>query len=333
MIRNTLDLLSLLLSISPFLIPLLIWSIVSILLVKSIKKHENKYYWVFGIVAAIYVIPTLLRVFGITLPINITSLPILNVIFSEYSSAAYLVHPVIVIIMYMGALNPKIKYVGQLMSIRKQLSIIVGFSVLAHCIKRILFTFPRAWSYFANYKESVSSPRVVSELGSGITNFVLVLGIVMTILFLVLWITSFDSVRKKMGGKKWKRVQRWSYGLYAMLFIHAVGLQLGGLVSTIAREKIQKEQTTLVSSENNQTKQVTSDNKSIESKNNKQNSSSVESSQQKRKKSFRISDVKTSSKFRAYFNITIYILVYGSYLYFRLRKARKDKLRRLANRG
>ncbi len=243
MIRTILDSLTLLLTASPFLLSLMVWAVLSIALAKSIKRHSNTYYWVFGVLATIYALPMLLRACGINLPFNVTSLPVIGSIFSEFSSAAYFVHPVIVIIMYMGAFTPKVRYIGRLMSIRKELSIIVGFPVIAHCVKRIINTFPKSWNYFANYEESVANPKVVSEVGSAISNGVLVLGIVMTALFLLLWVTSFDSVRRSMGGKRWKRVQRWSYGLYAMLFIHAVGLQLGGLINTYATENKQKVET------------------------------------------------------------------------------------------
>ena len=63
---------------------------------------------------------------------------------------------------------------------------------------------PGAWNYFADHDTLVAEDRVVSALGQGITNGVFLLGIVMTVLFLVLWVTSFDRIRKRMGYKNGK---------------------------------------------------------------------------------------------------------------------------------
>lgn len=90
------------------------------------------------------------------------------------------------------------------MLIRKELSIIVGFAVIPHALKRILLVVPGAWNYFADHDTLVAEDRVVSALGQGITNGVFLLGIVMTVLFLVLWVTSFDRIRKRMGYKNGK---------------------------------------------------------------------------------------------------------------------------------
>jgi DMSO/TMAO reductase YedYZ heme-binding membrane subunit len=51
----------------------------------------------------------------------------------------------------------------------------------------------------------------------------------MAILFPVLWVRSFDFVHKRLGAVKWRKVQRLSYILYAMFFIHSVCLNIGRL--------------------------------------------------------------------------------------------------------
>lgn len=111
----------------------------------------------------------ILNIFGIDM-VNIIYLPILGDIFIEFTYATYFIHPMLVIIMYMGALNPKIPAVGKLMLIRKELSIIVGFAVIPHALKRILLVVPGAWNYFADHDTLVAEDRVVSALGQGITN-------------------------------------------------------------------------------------------------------------------------------------------------------------------
>lgn len=241
MINAALDLIEFLKSNFAFAFALAVYTVLAIALAKSIKKNEKVYYWIFGVISFCFIIPSVCRLVGVTLPFSLGNIPIVGLSASELSSAANFIHPVLVIIMYMGALSPKIPAVGRLMSIRKELSIIVGFPVLAHAVKRVFGSFPSGWNFFFNNEEYMASPRVSSALGSGITSFAFMLGLLMTILFLVLWITSFDSVRRKMGGKTWKSVQRWSYGLYAMLFLHSLCLSLGGLVSDKARAAQQAE--------------------------------------------------------------------------------------------
>ena len=122
----------------------------------------------------------------------------------------------------------------------KELSILVGFPFFAHIAKRLFHTFPESWGFFANYEESIADPRVVSVAGETIQHSVFILGVVMTILFLVLWVTSFDSVHRKLGAKRWKSVQRWSYARYAMLLLHS-GIQTETLMSYNASRRLKRE--------------------------------------------------------------------------------------------
>ncbi len=332
MFRTALDLMEMIISITPFLFSLLALTVLSIALSKSIKRHAKVYYWIVGTLCLGFAIPVMGRFFGISLP-SISSIPVLGTIASEISNAAYFLHPMLVIIMFMGAFSPKNRYIGRLMTIRTELSILVGFPFFAHIAKRLFFTFPRSWSFLMNYEESISNPRVVSVAGATIEHSVFVLGVVMTALFLVLWITSLGSVRRSMGQRKWKSVQRWSYALYAMLFIHSMGIQIGNLMNYNATQEIaalKAQQTELVASiaiSGNNEQASAQTNTKVESQN-KQSQQKVQDSKE-RKKPFSLEDVKPNRGTRAKINMTIYILIYGSYLFFRLRKARRDKRKRL----
>ncbi|MFI3295804.1 MAG: hypothetical protein R3Y19_07265, partial [Rikenellaceae bacterium] len=132
MIKVSMEFIELFYSITPFLFSLIVYTILAIALSKSIKKHAKVYYWAFAIVSFASLIPFLLRQMGVELPFNLSALPVLGQSMNELSHAANFVHPVLVLIMFMGAFSPKIKSVGRLMSIRKELSIIVvGFPVLS----------------------------------------------------------------------------------------------------------------------------------------------------------------------------------------------------------
>ncbi|MFI3285587.1 MAG: hypothetical protein R3Y08_02930 [Rikenellaceae bacterium] len=321
MINATFDLLDFLRSNFSFLFALALYTLLAITLSKSIKTHYRAYYWLFGVISFCFIIPVSARLLGLTLPFNLGQIPLVGVAASELSSAANFIHPILVIIMYMGALSAKNKYVGRLMSIRKELSIIVGFPVLAHVVKRLFGTFPGGWQYFFDNETYMQNPRVTSALGSGITSFAFVLGLAMTILFLVLWITSFDSVHRKLGTKRWKGIQRWSYGLYAMLFIHSLCLQVGGMISDDARareQEIQKTKVEVVDS----TQGAAAAHKAPA-----QGAQAKSSGHSHGPRNFSLESVEISKSTIRWVNIFSYLLIYGSYLYLRLRKARKSKRR------
>ncbi len=346
MLNAALDLIEFLKSNFSFLFATAVYTFLAIVLAKSIKKHYKVYYWIFGLLSAGFVVPYIFRLCGVSLPVNLGAIPLFGPCISELSSAANFIHPVLVIIMYMGAFSPKHQYVGRLMSIRKELSIIVGFPVIAHATKRIFGSFLDGWQYFFNNEEYMSNPRVSSALGSGITSFVFVLGIVMFVLFLVLWITSFDSVHRKLGTQRWKSVQKWSYGLYAMLFIHALGLNVGGLISDNARAAQQSQAPRVeMVSEQGHGQQAQGQQGHGEGQSGQQGQSGhgqqaqAQQGQQAqaqqghggRPQPFSFVDkIEISRANKRWINIFILFAVYGSYLYFRLRKSREDKQKRAA---
>ncbi len=348
MINAALDLIVFLKSNFSMLFALVVYTILAIALSKSIKKHYKVYYTVFGVLSLAFVIPFACRLLGFPLSVNLGKIPLFGPCINELSSAGNFVHPVLIIIMYMGAFSPKNQYIGRLMSIRKELSIIVGFPVIAHAFKRIFASFPDGWKYFTNHEEFMQNPRVTSALGSGIQSFVFVLGLVMTILFLVLWITSFDKVHRKLGTQRWKSIQKWSYGLYAMLFIHAMGLSLGGYISDKAREEQQAAraaQTEMVAdnkggrpqrAEGQQAQQGDRAERPQRAEGQQaqqghgapQQAQAQQGGHGKKPQPFKFEEIEISRGSKRIINIVIYILIYGSYLYFRLRKAKLAKQNR-----
>lgn len=245
MIKVFLEFLEFLRTLAPLLTSLLIFTLSAVLLAKSIKKHAKVYYIAFSIPFILVAIPTILRWCGIEM-VSFTRVPVLGEILRDYIHMGSMGHPLLVIIMYMGALDTRKTYVKRLMSIRKELSIISGFPILTHSLIRVSNNFPKSLKYFTAHAEYMADPKITSELGSGISSFSMVLGIIMLAFFLPLWITSFDSVHKHMGAIKWKKLQKWSYGLYAMLFIHAMGIQVGGMISRNAAGKNEVPKTQVV---------------------------------------------------------------------------------------
>ena len=128
-----------------------------------------------------------------------------------------------VFVMYAGALPKGSRLIAPLMRIRGELSITAAILVLCHNVTygmtyfKMLFTAPAALS--------------TTQLTAAVVSIILIA------LMLVLTVTSFPSVRKKMQPKKWKQLQRSAYVFYGLMYIHVmlinVPLARGGITSYI----------------------------------------------------------------------------------------------------
>ncbi|MDR0412208.1 MAG: hypothetical protein LBH61_00185 [Dysgonamonadaceae bacterium] len=221
MIKLLFDFIQFLNTLAPLLMALGVLTFIFLLLAKSIKKHAVIYYVVFAIPAILFILRQIFSSYGITV-FEFSRGSIIGSILREYIHASGFAFPLLVIIMYIGALPAQNRYVKRLMMIRKELSIISGFPILIHTWVRLRIALG-SFDYFFGSGEAVR--------GSAFSNAIYMLGIFMAILFLVLWVTSFDAVHKWLGASRWKKVQRWSYVLYAMLFIHAMGIQTNSILN------------------------------------------------------------------------------------------------------
>jgi DMSO/TMAO reductase YedYZ heme-binding membrane subunit len=225
MVKLILQLLTFLLENCQLLTNLLVLTFIFLLLAKSIKKHPEIYYFVFAIPAILFILRQILSPMGLTL-FDFPRGSVMGNILREYVHVSGFAYPLLIIIMYMGALPIRNHIVKRLMMIRKELSIISGFPILIHSWVRLRLV-SGSFDYFFGSGEVVRNGA-----GAGFTNAAYLLGIVMAILFLVLWVTSFDVIHKWLGALRWKKVQRWSYVLYAMLFIHSICLNIGRLLGS-----------------------------------------------------------------------------------------------------
>lgn len=332
MIKLLFDFIQFLNSTAPLLFSLFIFAWLAILLAKSIKRHAVIYYTVMAIPAVLVCIPFICRRFGIE-TYNFNAIPFLGSILRDYIHMGTLGFPLLIIIMYMGALSSKKPYVKKLLSIRKELSILSGFPILTHSLVRVFNNFPKALNYFIDNDGYTTTTKVTNELGVGITNFGLVLGILMLALFIPLWATSFDSVRKRMGAVRWKKLQRLSYVLYATLFIHAMCLQVGYMLNQ--REKNMPHPTEAAVVSANSQEKSRNETAITQEKPKRGNESEAQVQNRSRNETERpaghaggvqskgFSDIKVSAKTKRYIHMATLLLIFGSYLYLRLRKARK----------
>lgn len=304
MVKLFIELLAYIRECAPLLTSLAVLTLLFVLLAKSIKKHPGLYYTLFAIPFVLVALPSLGKLFGVEIA-GFVRVPFLGEIIRDYIHMGTFGHPLLIIIMYIGALEVRKTPVKKLMSIRKEMSIISGFAVFAHSLIRVMGSVPNAFRFFADNEEYMANTKVVSALGAGFSSFSFLLGVIMLIIFIPLWVTSFDAVRKRMGNVKWKKLQKWSYVLYATLFIHAMGIQVGGMLNPRGGHAPKPIVETTVAPA---TKPATGGRVPTKS----------------------FADFKPSAQTKQYIHLISLSLIYGSYLYLRLRKAKKKTKKILA---
>lgn len=161
----------------------------------SLKKHAGIYY----IGAAVISIAVFLLEF-LPMPLFVKN-NILG-IFAKGSIGTAM----FVAVMYTGALPKGSKLIAPLMKIRGELSITAAILVLCHN-----FTYGMTYFRMLFTKTSLLS---ATQLAAAVISLVLIA------IMLVLTVTSFPSVRKKMQAKKWKQLQRTAYVFYGLMYVH-----------------------------------------------------------------------------------------------------------------
>ena len=168
------------------IISLIIVSLFIYFLKDSLKKHAGIYY----IGAAVISIAVFLIGF---LPMPLFLKNNILGIFAKGSLGTAM----FVAVMYAGALPKGSKLIAPLMKIRGELSITAAILVLCHN-----FTYGMTYFRMLFTKTSLLS---ATQLAAAVISLVLIA------IMLVLTVTSFPSVRKKMKAKKWKQLQRTAY--------------------------------------------------------------------------------------------------------------------------
>ena len=176
-------------------ISLIIVSLFIYFLKDSLKKHAGIYY----IGAAVISIAVFLIGF-LPMPLFVKN-NILG-IFAKGSLGTAM----FVAVMYADALPKGSKLIAPLMKIRGELSITAAILVLCH-------NFTYGMTYF---KMLFIKPAALSatQLTAAIISIILIT------IMLVLTVTSFQAVRKKMKAKKWKQLQRTAYVFYGLMYVH-----------------------------------------------------------------------------------------------------------------
>ena len=113
-------------------------------------------------------------------------------------------------VMYLGALDAKKPSVSKLLGIRGELSIIASILTLGH---NIIYGKKQFVNLFTNPSEMPTQALIAS-----------IISILMILIMVPLMITSFKAVRKKMRAAAWKKLQRWAYVFFALIYAHVMVL-------------------------------------------------------------------------------------------------------------
>lgn len=162
---------------------------------KALKKHPILFYSGAGIIT---IVLALIPFDGVPNFVN-------NYILALFRRGS-LATAIFIIVMYTGALKNGSALMKKLIVIRGELSIMASIMILCH---NIFF----GKTYFVRLFTSASTMPVTQFLAA-------IASLLMLVIMIPLAIMSFPKVRKKMKPKLWKRLQRFAYVFYALIYIH-----------------------------------------------------------------------------------------------------------------
>lgn len=174
--------------------------IISIIFVAVFKELLKKYPNIFYITAAVISIAAFVCSSYVTMPGWVRDY-VVGIFAKGSLGTAFFV-----LVMYASAMKNTWKATKTLMKIRGELSIMGCVLVLCHnCTYgrtyfRMLFTKP----------QSLSATQMTAAI----------ISLVLITIMIILTVTSFPNVRKKMNAVKWKKLQRTAYIFYGLIYVH-----------------------------------------------------------------------------------------------------------------
>lgn len=113
-----------------------------------------------------------------------------------------------IVVMFLGTVTTHNTITRKLMSIRGELSIIGCLSVICHNIIFGVVYFPA----LVQHPELMTTRNIAASIVT----------IILLVIMLPLFITSFKCVRKKMNAKSWKNLQRLAYPFFILIYVHVM---------------------------------------------------------------------------------------------------------------
>lgn len=120
------------------------------------------------------------------------------------------------VVMFIGAFPRESKVRHRLAPIRAELSIIACILICGHVVV-----------YGMSYAARVLGVGVLDPfVAAG-----LAVGAVLVVLLAVLGVTSLARVKARMSKRRWKRVQKWAYAFFALVYVHVIAMLLPSALS------------------------------------------------------------------------------------------------------
>ncbi len=166
-------------------------------LVLNIKKHIKLFYILALIIVVLSIGYNILYVFSGNEVSRILFLG--NQLFAK----GFLSIGLFIIVMFTGALSTKWVIKKTLIMLRGEIAIIACIFIIPHMFESLLF-----W--------------LVGIYNSQNLLLILIVGIITFVVAIPLCITSFKKIRIKMNAKKWKKIQKWSYLFYFLIYFHVM---------------------------------------------------------------------------------------------------------------
>jgi DMSO/TMAO reductase YedYZ heme-binding membrane subunit len=116
------------------------------------------------------------------------------------------------LVMFTGALPGGSRVLKKLLTVRGELSILAAILTLAHAVFRGVF-----------YIRQLLRPRFHPGWEFLVTCAV---GLALLLIMLPLTVLSFRGVRRRVDPRRWKRIQRFAYLFYGLIFVHVLVLYL-----------------------------------------------------------------------------------------------------------
>ena len=143
--------------------------------------------------------------------------PALDRALYAYFNRGLLAFGFLAVVMFIGVFGNSSKIRRYLTPIRGELSIMGALLCLPHIVNYLLIYIRRMLAGF----ESIVNNIVVSFF----------IALVVTVILAILTVTSFNRIRKAMTPAKWKKLQKWAYPFFILLYVHIVVALSGSITS------------------------------------------------------------------------------------------------------
>lgn len=136
------------------------------------------------------------------------SCPAWLITISDYFSRGILTTATFTVVMYLGVFTKQNALTKRLFPIRGELSIIASLLTIAHNVIFGIHYFPQLL-----LRPQTMPLRTLAAAG---------VSVLLLLLLLPLFVTSFKCIRKKMKAAKWKRLQKLAYPFFMLIYVHVM---------------------------------------------------------------------------------------------------------------